>query len=244
MITVSDGSRRDIVRLWPELEHKLHVIPNGVGAAYLNAAPAPLSPTLQAVGVRRPYLLYVGGEVPRKRLDWAIQTLAGLKDARVSLVICGTERATRARILEKVNPALRSRLCFAPFLDELEMPALYMNAVAVLYPTKYEGFGLPALEAQAVGTPVLCSDVNGLSELKGPGAEVLPVDDLRAWIATAKKLVSQRIEAPHPNEHARAWAARFSWDVCAARTCQVYEWALSVIQPRRRVNSIVQPSQE
>jgi alpha-1,3-rhamnosyl/mannosyltransferase len=102
------------------------------------------------------------------------------------------------------------------------MPALYQNAVAVLYPTQYEGFGLPALEAQAVGTPVLFSDVSSLSELKGPGAVIMPPNDLDAWVGTCRNLMAARAEAPEPDQTARAWARRFSWDSFAKRTVEVY----------------------
>ena len=102
------------------------------------------------------------------------------------------------------------------------MPQFYMRAAAVLYPSLYEGFGLPAVESQAVGTPVLFSDVGSLSELKGPGAHVLPVDDMRAWIETASALVHARTGAYRPDEAARRWARQFSWEVYAQRTLAVY----------------------
>src|SRR6476646_5676994 len=68
IITISKGSHDDILKLWPSLERKLHVISHGVDDAYLQARPAPLSESLTRVGVRPPYLLYMGGEIPRKRL--------------------------------------------------------------------------------------------------------------------------------------------------------------------------------
>jgi alpha-1,3-rhamnosyl/mannosyltransferase len=78
------------------------------------------------------------------------------------------------------------------------------------------------LEAQAVGTPVLFSDVSSLSELKGPGAVILPPHELEAWVTTCRRLVAARAESPEPDESARAWARRFSWDAFAERTVDVY----------------------
>lgn len=222
IITVSESSRRDIVGLWPQLLPKVHVIPIGVGDEYLHAAPAPLSPALQANGIRPPYLLYVGAHIARKRLNWALQTWEEIADDGVSLVICGVDSAP-AGLLDGIAPEMRSRVCFLPFVAEPEMPGLYLNAAAVLYPTEYEGFGLPALEAQAVGTPVMVGNVNGLSELNGPAAHVLPLQDLAAWVETARSLVDQRRHDPRPNERSRSWARGFSWDTCAARTLAVYE---------------------
>ena len=221
VITVSESSRRDIVALWPELLPKIHVIPNGVDDEYLRAAPGPPGPALQRAGVRQPYLLYLGGHVPRKRLDWALRTFARVADTGVSLVICGLGQEPGG-VIERLAPDLRSRVVLLPFVPEAEMPGLYLGAAAVLYPTEYEGFGLPALEAQAVGAPVLFSDVSSLTELQGPGSHVLPAQDLDAWASTARALIEQRRSGARPDERSRAWARGYSWDACAARTLAVY----------------------
>lgn len=225
VITVSECSGRDLVRLWPTLQGKLHVIPNGVSDRYLEAKPDALPGSLRACGVRQPYLVYVGGEIPRKRLDWAIQVLEAMGDRQLQLVIVGVDKQATPAIERRTRPELRAQLVFAPFLDESDMPSLYQHAVAVLYPTLYEGFGFPALEAQAVGTPVLFSDVGSLSELTGPGAEVLPTHDLQAWLAVCRRLLSERRDSPRPNETARQWARRFSWDECASRHWEVLRHA-------------------
>ena len=98
-----------------------------------------------------------------------------------------------------------------------------MRATAVLYPSLYEGFGLPVIEAQAVGTPILFSDVGSLSELKGPGAVVLPVDDLPAWVRAAAHILDTRSGVPGPDRVARAWARQYSWEAYTDRTLAVYD---------------------
>jgi len=221
VITISECSHLDLLRLWPTLEDKMHVIPHGISDGYLRSDPGPLPRSLRECGVRQPYLLYLGGEIPRKRLDWAIQVLEALDDRQLQLVIVGVDRQSKPAVEGRIKPELRSQLVFTPFLDESDMPSLYHHAAAVLYPTLNEGFGFPALEAQAVGTPVLFSDVGSLSELKGPGAEVLPTNDLHAWQAVCRRLISERGESPKPNEAARQWARRFSWDASASRHWEV-----------------------
>jgi alpha-1,3-rhamnosyl/mannosyltransferase len=114
---------------------------------------------------------------------------------------------------------------FAPFVPDDEMILLYQTAIAVLYPTLYEGFGFPALEAQAVGTPVLFSALGSLQELQGPGAVVLPPRDLGAWVEACRRLVRERGENPTPNQQARNWAKGFSWDISVARHLEVYREA-------------------
>ena len=132
IITMSESSRRDITNIWPMLEGKLHVIPHGINDSYLQESIGPLCEQLREIGVNRPYLLYMGGSTPRKRLDWAIRVLEGLADRRVRLVACGVDKTTQERIHQTMREELRPQVCFAPFVAEKQMPALYQNAVAVL----------------------------------------------------------------------------------------------------------------
>lgn len=231
VITDSEASRRDILSLWPALTDKLSVIPLGVGEEYLVTQPEPLGDALGELGIRPPYFLYMGGDIPRKRLDWATRVVESVADPEAVLVVCGVGRDAHERIRQGLSPALRPRVRFAPFVGEADMPRLYQNAVAVLYPTLYEGFGLPALEAQACGTPVLFSPLGSLAELQGPGAVVLPPEDLSAWVAACRTLLEARRNDPCPIDQARAWAGQFSWDVCVSRTLEVYRRALAPHRP-------------
>ena len=234
IITISESSRRDIVNMWPVLQDKLHVIPHGINDSYLEDSIRPPCESFQDIGVRFPYLLYMGGSNPRKRLDWAIRVLEELADPRVSLVACGVDKTTQERIRQTMREELRPQVCFAPFVAEATMPCLYQNAVAVLYPTLYEGFGFPALEAQAVGTPVLFSALGSLAELQGPGAIVLPPHDLGAWVGVCRQLVAQRGELTIPDQRSRRWAKGFSWDVCAERHFEIYRKASRVRERARQ----------
>jgi alpha-1,3-rhamnosyl/mannosyltransferase len=177
------------------------------------------------MGVRPPYFLYHGGELPRKRAEWAVQVLTSLDDPRVSLVLCGLNLAAQARVRAAAQPEVRPRLLFAPFVPDNDMVRLYQNAVALLYPTLYEGFGFPALEAQAVGTPAVFSALGSLAELQGPGAVVLPPHDLDTWVGVCRKLLAERGDNPRPLEEARRWARQFSWEVSAARHLEVFREA-------------------
>ena len=221
IITVSNTSRRDILARWPALKPKLHVISPGVDGRYLEAEPDRRPIVIGDRVVNEPYLLYVGGGDPRKRLTWALQSWFAGAGARASMVVCGLEASAHEQVRNSVPREVRDRLILAPFVSEDEMPRLYMRAAAVLYPSLYEGFGMPVIEAQAVGTRVLFSDVGSLAELKGPGAVVLPVDDLDAWVRTVQLLVDAR-STSGPDRIARAWAGQYSWDAYTDRTLKVY----------------------
>jgi glycosyltransferase involved in cell wall biosynthesis len=225
IVTISEQSQRDILRRWPALAPKLHVIPHGVDPGFIAARPAPLDNVLQTAGIRAPYLLYCGGLMPRKRLPWALETFAALNDAALQLVVLGVPESGHAAARDAISPELRARVCFAPFLAQTLMPRLYQNAAALLYPTLYEGFGFPALEAQAVGTPVLMSALGSLAELVGPGAVVLDPEDRDGWVATARAAVHSRRSGEGPNETVRRWAQRFTWEASAAAHLAIYRRA-------------------
>jgi alpha-1,3-rhamnosyl/mannosyltransferase len=232
IITVSDTSRRDILARWPALKPKLHVVSPGVDERYLDAAPDRRPIVLGDRTIGEPYLLYLGGADPRKRLMWALQAW-WTGGAKASMVVCGLEASAHAQIRSAVPHHLHDQLILAPFVSEDDMPRLYMRAAAVLYPSLYEGFGMPIVEAQAVGTRVLFSDVGSLTELKGPGAVILPVDDLEAWVRAIDLMLQSRTPIEGPDRIARAWARQYSWDAYTDRTLAVYSSVIPQQPPVR-----------
>lgn len=223
VITISQSSRQDILARWPRLKTKLHVVSLGVDERYLEAHPDWRPIVIGDRVIEEPYLLYLGGADPRKRLMWALQAWWSGAGRKAMFVACGLEANAHAEVRRSVPRELQDRLVIAPFMSEEDMPRLYMRAAAVLYPTLYEGFGLPVVEAQAVGTPVVFSDVGSLSELNGPGAVILPVDDMEAWVRTVANLVDTRGRMAGIDRVARAWAGQYSWDKFVERTLAVYD---------------------
>ncbi|MFY7863794.1 glycosyltransferase family 4 protein [Roseateles sp.] len=223
VITISDCSRRDILARWPSLEPKLTVIPHGINAAYLDEAATPTKSELQLQLRDHPYLVYLGGPLPRKRFDWALKVLQALNIPNLHLVACGFGAAARPAAEVLVPASLRDRVCFAPFLADDHLLALYRGASAVLYPTLYEGFGFPAIEAQAAGTPAIFSDLGSLAELVGPLADIVPPTDLAAWVAAVKRALELGEERLPKAAAARLWASRFSWARSSQDHVRVYE---------------------
>lgn len=238
IITDSHASRRDILARWPELKPKLHVISLGVDERYLEAVHDWEPVVIDDRVVPEPYLLYLGGAEPRKRLMWALQAWwSASGDA--TMVVCGLEAKAHDQIRNSVPRHARDRLWIAPYVSEDTMLRLYMRATAVLYPSLYEGFGMPVIEAQAVGTPVLFSEVGSLTELKGPAAVILPVDDLSAWVRMIEVLLQSHSPADRPDRIARAWASQYSWDAYTSRTLDVYA---AVAATRHRAVDINSPT--
>ncbi len=222
IITISHHSKRDIISRWPDLESKVHVIHHGINDLFLRQMPARLPSYLQELGIDKPYLLYFGGTTPRKRLDWTLDLFQSIGRDDVLLVVCGVSATDHATYRQNLPESMRSHVVFTPFLAGEDMPSLYQNALAVLYPTLYEGFGRPALDAQAVGTPVLVSDVSSLRELVGPTSVALDPLDERGWLDACRAVIARRIGAVAPDEASRVWARQFSWAASAEAHWQVY----------------------
>jgi glycosyltransferase involved in cell wall biosynthesis len=225
IVTISECSRRDILARWPHLRAKLHVVALGVDERYLDLTWDSRPVTVNGLPVSKPYLLYLGGMDVRKRVTWAINVWLGVACRDVTLICCGLEPACHESVRAGIPAERQHQFITASYVGEDDMPRLYMQATAVLYPSLYEGFGLPVIEAQAVGTPVLFSEVGSLAELKGPGAVVLPVDDLSAWVRSVNEVLSARDSEADRNRPARAWARQYSWDACTERMVSVYRGA-------------------
>ena len=227
VITISESSRRDILAKWPRLADKLTVIPHGIGDEYLQPdGPAMPSPVQAGLGLA-PYLVYLGGPLARKRFDWAERVLQALQMPALQLVACGFGAEARATAMQQVPPDMRAQVHFPPFLSQPELLALYRGAAAVLYPTLYEGFGFPVIEAQAAGAPVLFSPISSLQELVGPLSLLAPSEDLDGWCAAVREALALGAARPERAAQARAWAQRFSWRHSFEAHQQVYRAATS-----------------
>ena len=231
VITISESSRTDILARWPWLESKLSVIPHGIESAYFMPDNGSLPDDLQAKIGNADYLVYLGGPLKRKRFGWALEVIARTEHQSLKLVACGFGAEARRSASAKLPPSLQDRVLFANFLSDSELRALYRGAMAVLYPTLYEGFGFPAIEAQAAGVPVIFSALGSLKELIGPLALVVPAEDIAAWLAAVTEAVTLLGERRADLAlTASEWARQFSWAQSYGKHLQVYQRASGVAQ--------------
>lgn len=221
VITISECSSRDILARWPWLAPKLTVIPHGIDEEFFVSESIALPAGLAHRLGDSPYAVYLGGPMERKRAAWAIDVLAASPRKELKLVICGFGAAARKSAEAALDPALAGRVIFSEFLSDAELRALYRGARAVLYPTLYEGFGFPAVEAQAAGTPVIFSALGSLAELIGPLSLVVPPHDLQAWVAALDQACAI---GPHDERVAQAaqWVKRFKWSQSFDKHLAVY----------------------
>jgi glycosyltransferase involved in cell wall biosynthesis len=168
-----------------------------------------------------PYLLYVGTIEPRKNLALLLDVWREVRrDRAVDLVIAGRRREDAPRIADE--PGLR----ILGLTREEQLPELYCGALALVYPSHYEGFGLPVLEAMQCGAAVIASCDPAIREVTGGAAILLDANDRRAWAETLRTLVEQPERLRDLRQRALARAAEFSWSKTAILTREVYEQAV------------------
>jgi alpha-1,3-rhamnosyl/mannosyltransferase len=222
IITISQSSKNDILAKWPAFESKLSVIYHGISEEYFADEPIQMTSDLQRFTEAVPYLLYLGGPMERKRLAWALEVLARCPVKPLKLVVCGFGAEARQSAYDRLPPELRDRVYFAGYLSDAELRSLYRGAKAVLYPTLYEGFGFPAIEAQAAGTPAIFSALGSLRELIGPLANVVPPYDMEAWLAAVSDALAMGERRIEKAREARVWASQFRWSTCFEQHLAVY----------------------
>ena len=233
VVVISDAVREDVRRFHPELDlDRVVVVPNAVGEAYLRRGSAGADPyaaerARRRYGLPERYLLGVGHLEPRKNWDRLIQAYAMLQDrhpGRVPpLVVVGAETWNfrgiyRAREQER----LRDSVIFTGFVEEEDLPEVYANAQAFAYPSLYEGFGIPVLEAMACGVPVLTSNTTALPEVAGDAALLVDPYDVEAIAAGLLRLVTDEALRTDLVERGRRNVARYGWDRSAEALRNVY----------------------
>lgn len=207
-------------------EAKLHVAPLGVGEEFL----APVSPEqIEAVRHRHalegPYLLCVGNLEPKKNLA---ATIAAVRQARQtcalphSLVLAGAKAWRSESIREAMAQAGANVVREVGHVTPADLPALYAGAEALLFWSLVEGFGLPALEAMACGTPVICSDRGALPEVVGEAGVVVPIGEPALLAEAIAALAGDRARRAQMVEHGRRRASRFTWRAHAEAVLAVY----------------------
>jgi glycosyltransferase involved in cell wall biosynthesis len=199
------------------------VTPLGVGERWLRAEP-PDGAWLAARGLPERYLLFVGNREPRKNLATLLAAYRELLAERSPppLVLVGPPGWGEEPDLASLPPG---SVLTPGYLGDQELPRVVAGAAALACPSWYEGFGLPALEALACGTPVVAGDLPALREVLGDQAELVDPGDAGALAAALAKAVEGGGEAAR--QARRAHAAGFTWDLCAEATLQAYARAVS-----------------
>ena len=206
VVTVSEFSKREIIEQLNVPPSKLRVVHNGIDDVFLSEGEG------EHLNLPEEYLLFVGSMNPRKNIGRVIRAFVRAKqsaDLTHSLVLIGPGNK---RIFRTVDVDDREDIVSLGFVSKLELKYAYTNADVFVFPSLYEGFGLPPLEALACGTPVVASETTSLKELLREGCILVDPEDVEA-IAAAIVKISQddRLSAELAAE-GRTYAQEFTWD--------------------------------
>ncbi|MDY7096057.1 MAG: glycosyltransferase family 1 protein [Acidobacteriota bacterium] len=223
LITPSEAVRQEMVEEELAPPERVHAVLHGPGQ--LSA----VEPGTPPENTPRSFCLHVGTLEPRKNLGTVLAAWRELRKRGVevpALVLCG-KRGWKAESLDAELEAGISEgwLLRFGYLANEELAALYHRARAVVFPTLYEGFGLPAVEAQQAGAPLVCSDLPVLREVAGDGALYAPPEDPQAWADALQGLFSNPDLAQNLATKGTANAQRFSWQRAAEETLKVWRQA-------------------
>lgn len=226
--TVSEFSRQDLLRTYNLLPEKVAVTYNGVESHFNTlAAPNETEDVRQRFGISRDYLLAVGSLQPRKNLVRLIRAYAKLRteneNFQPQLVIVGRKLWLADEIFAEVRKQRWAKdVILTGYVSDEDLPKLYRQATAFVYPSLFEGFGLPPVEAMACGTPVVTSNVSSLPEVTGEAALLIdPLDQSAIELALLQITGDQGLRA-RLREQGIEQAKKFTWRAAAEKTLQLY----------------------
>lgn len=228
IITISSFSKNEIIKYLDVPPEKIYVMPCGVDSTIFHAQydAEQVSKVKDIYGISDDYYLYLGTLEPRKnivRLIEAYSLLRSRNSCVPKLVIAGGKGWLYDDIFAKVNQlGLQDDVLFTGYVDTSHVPLLFKGAYAFVFPSIYEGFGLPPLEAMACGTPVITSNVASLPEVVGDAALLVDPYSVDSIADGMEKIISDSQLRFHLSKRGLKRASEFSWDNSARIVLDIY----------------------
>lgn len=229
VIAVSGSTKRDVVELLGVRPEHVAVIPLAADERFQPLDAAALARFRAEHGLDHPFILYVGTLEPRKNVPALLRAFAQIAgELPHELILVGAEGWLTAEIHATLATLrLGDRVRLTGYGDPATLPGWYGAADLFVYPSRFEGFGLPPLEAMACGTPVIVSNAASLPEVGGDAVLTVDPDEIDGLAAAIRRVLTDPALAADLRERGLARAATFSWDRTARETVRVYREALA-----------------
>jgi glycosyltransferase involved in cell wall biosynthesis len=222
IIAVSEFTKREIVDVYRIPPEKIHVIPNGIEERFSPPPPSEMEEVRARYGLPdEGVVLYLGGIEPRKNVERLAEAVARIPGA--VLAIAGGRNRNAEAILSRVEAVLGDRARLLGFVPDGDLPALYGAASLFAYPSLYEGFGIPPVEAMACGTPVVASNAASLPEAVGDAASLVDPHSKEEIANAISSLLSDPGLRRARAEAGLIQSAKFRWPDVANRTLALYQ---------------------
>ncbi len=226
IICVSESLRRDLLRAIEIPTGKVHVVYNGVDHSrfYPRYRPEARQRAAHLLGIEPPYVLALATDEPRKNLRTLLHAYARLPADAPRLALAGAGRWGRGPIYDMVKEAgIEKRVRFTGYVPDAILPDLYAGARCFVFPSLYEGFGLPVLEAMACGAPVVAGNRTSIPEVAGDGAVLVDPTNVAQMAEAIYRIISNKHYRDELRARALGQASNFSWERTAVKTHKVYE---------------------
>ena len=223
ILTDSHFSAREICELLPVSPDKVFPVWLGLTPFGPPASAEVVAQMRRSLGLEKPYLLMVGTIEPRKNIPFLVKIYEALKDFDGDLVLVGGLGWKTGPTLRAISESPRKAgIKLLKHLDDAQLSALYAGAAAFTFPTRYEGFGFPPLEAMGRGAPVISARNSSLPEVLGDAAEWVDGYDAETWAATIRAVLGDSSRAARLRAAGLAQAKKFTWEETAQKTWEVY----------------------
>jgi glycosyltransferase involved in cell wall biosynthesis len=229
IVTPSESVRREVCQHLRVAPEKVVAVPEAARRIFRQMSPAQTAIVRERFGVEDEFLLYVGTIEPRKNLLTLVRAFAEIlrtTPLRPQLVIAGKKGWLSDDLYTYIKASdIADRILFTGYVTDDELCALYSSCRAFVYPSLYEGFGLPPLEAMACGAPVIASDIGSIREVAGEAARLVDPTDVDALARSIVRLLEDEGERRHLSSAGLKHAAGFSWERTARALREVYDEA-------------------
>jgi len=230
IISVSKATKYDLIKKFAIPGEKISVIYEAADKIYHQVKEEEKQRIRNTYKLKKPYILFIGTLEPRKNIPTLIQAFSNLikRVPGYELVIAGRKGWNYQEIFMTVQRySLHKSVRFIDYIPHLDLPALYCSAELFVYPSWYEGFGLPPLEAMQCGIPVIVSDRGSLPEVVGPGGCMVKPDDPSSLAEAMEAFLKDSSLKKEQISYNLYRTKQFSWEKCARETISVYKKGLN-----------------
>ncbi|WP_083810054.1 glycosyltransferase family 4 protein [Methanothermococcus okinawensis] len=226
IISISHHTKQDIIKYFKIPEDKIKVIHLAANENYKPLKEKEINEVKQKYNLNYPFILYVGGLEPKKNIPTLLKALYKLKKQGINhkLILTGVKRWKYKSIFETIEKLnLQKDVIFTGYVPDEDLPALYNAADLFVYPSLYEGFGLPPLEAMACGTPVITSNTSSLPEVVGDAGIMINPYNVDELAKAMNEVLTNEGLREELSKKGLERAKLFSWKKCAEEHLKVYE---------------------
>lgn len=227
VVTISESSKEDVHRFFGVDREQIDVVFPGVDAAFRPRPAAEVAAFRRQHDLPERFVLHVGTLQPRKNIPTLIEAMARLRRPDLSLVLVGGKGWLYDKIFAQVERlGLEKQVRFAGYVPDEALPLWYNAASLLVFPSVYEGFGMPIVEAMACGTPVIASATSAIPEAAGGAALLFSPQSVDALVSQMLAVLDNAEQAATMRQHGLEQAANFSWDRAGETMVATYRRAL------------------